>query len=343
VPAREILSLHEDELSVLTGPVSLPEPVRQRISAGLTRVLGDDLPSADAPATPDLETLTNRLFDAMDEVPSGWMVRSHLCGPSTLKTFAGAGVITSAEDTVQAGPTLEVGPGWVREGNRRRVDATDARYVELFPQGHGDTIAYLARPWVEAGRRVTCEDPHRHGTPFAGKGSWPCEWRVFVRNGKVTGVAFYYGWAGEATPENTRRALEAAALAQKMVDHGVALGLQPRMMDLVLAATGKAATHPTVAQALTYQEGFSCTLDFVETVDGMMLLEGGPAHTPMGGGHPCAFAGVGATATSAYADTTGVALRLMPHVILADPNTWVDGDRTGSILTWEEAKDLAAR
>ena len=85
-----------------------------------------------------------------------------------------------------------------------------------------------------------------------------------------------------------------------------------------------------------FAEGFAGTLDFVETERGMTLLEGGPPHTPVGGGHPRAFAGAGG---GIHADTTGVALRVMEHVVLADPATWTEGSREGAILTWEEARE----
>lgn len=344
VPARTILTLHEDELGALCGPVEAPGFVRKALARGVARVFGP-LPDADAPTTsPDRGALIERLYDAMDDVPAGWMVRSHICGPSTLKALAGSGLIHDADDTVAEDSTFAVGPGWIRQGNRRRVDATDGRYVELFPQGHGTTIAYLARPWVQTNRRAIGPDPHRHGTPFAGKGAWPCEWRVFVENGTVTGVAAYYAWTGRATPLNAQKALEAAALAQRIVDAGTALSLRPVMMDLLIAqrqqAAGSTLPAPHQEALVRFGTGFSCTLDFLETEEGLVFLEGGPAHTPIGGGHPCAFAGVG-RAGPGTSSTTGVALGLMDHVVLADPRTWVDGDHTGKILSWDEARALA--
>ena len=347
VPARTILTLHEDELSVLSGTVPVPGFVANALARGIKRVLGDITPPADAPAPIDREALVGKLYDAMDDVPANWMVRSHIAGPSTLKALAGSGLIAHGDDVVGASQGFAVGPGWVQQGNRRMVDAANARYVELFPQGHGTTIAYLARPWIAAGRRAEGPDPHRHGTPFAGKGSWPCEWRVFVENGRVTGVASYYAWTGEASPLNARKALEAGELAQKMVDAGVALNLFPASMDVELAkrAAADGATLPPPHQETLarFGEGFSCTLDFLEGPDGMLFLEGGPAHMPIGGGHPCAFAGVGRSGPGTTCRTEGVALGLMDHVVLADPTTWVDGDHTGKILTWDEAQRLAAQ
>src|SRR3546814_10385739 len=86
----------------------------------------------------------------------------------------------------------------LRVGNRRRVHVSDARTVQAAAQGPG-FLCFLARPWQECSRYIVGEDPHRHGSPFAGKGVWPAEWRAIVEAGVVVGVASYYGWCDEAT------------------------------------------------------------------------------------------------------------------------------------------------
>lgn len=356
VPAREILSLSEDELSSICQKIHLPEHISKRISDGLTRAIPELAEAAPKVADePDVAQISNALFDAMDDVPSNWIVRSNIAGPSTLKAFAGAGVITEGDQGWSAGQDLEIGPGWVRHGNRRRIDATDARFVDTIVQGHKPRIHYLARPWMTAARRYEGPDPHRHGTPFAGKGSWPAEWRVFVEDGRITGVACYYGWAGSATPENAARALEAVALAERMIAQAKAQGLASRYCDLEIARkhsdTAGTQLGPSAREAVRRypRDGINCTLDFIEVTgeDGtpvMMFLEGGPAHTPMGGGHPCAFAGHGVDRNiGAGSRCDGVALRLMDHVILADPATWHPGETEDRILSWEEARALAAQ
>lgn len=345
VPARTILSLDEPALEALSATVTLPTFMRNGLARLARSVFGppaeDD--AGEDEARPDPEALRERLFDAMDDVPDGWIVRSHICGPALLKARAGTGLL-ERDTTMPANQALEVGPGWVRHGNRRRVDATDERYLKLFPGAHGPALHYLARPWVEASRRVECDDPHRHGSVFAGKGSWPCEWRVFFEDATVTGVAFYYGWAGAATPENARKALEAKSEAEAIIAAGVRLGLRPQLMDIEIVKhhiSEGAHPGPAALEAVArFGEGFSGTLDFIETAQGMTLIEGGPGHTPIGGGHPCAFAGAARPGT---AQTRGVALKLMEHVHLAEPSTWTDGDRAGHVLTWEEAQALAAQ
>lgn len=379
VPARTIMSLHEDEIGSVSGNVDMSS---EAVRAAKQTIFGfshgrED--RNDGPAFPsteereedrpriygvtldqflagkreesvspwrDPETLIQQSFEAMDDLPEDWMVRSNISGGAILKTFAGAGVIGSADDTGRLGPDLEVGPGWVRNGNRRRIDLSDHRIVSTFAAGHKDTIHFIARPWIEAARRSAGEDPLRHGTPFAGKGSWPHEWRVFVTNGRVTGVSSYYGWVGEVSPENASNALRAADLAQRMVDTARERGLSlPCFMDIELSRMEGAKRSETLQAYLADnpREGVSCTLDFLEVKDeGLMFLEGGPPHTPVGGGHACSFAGHGVRREAGlFSSCEGVALRLMDGVSLGDSKTWFDRENRGEILTWDEARELA--
>lgn len=349
VEAKEILSLEEEELSALSGGVTMPDTplIRgiERRKRLLAPFIGDH--GEARPASPDLEALVERLHEAMDDVPEGWMVRYARCGGSRLKTLAGAGVAGPEAPEIRFGPDLELGPGWVRRGNRRMVEVSDQRTVEAAAQGPGGKAAFLARPWVPAARFVSGDDPHRHGTPFAGKGFWPAEWRAFVERGEVVGVSWYYGWCGEATPENAAIAMEVRHLAQAIVDEAVKLRAWPRWMDVEfvrLSGNRDLLSRPEVSAALEVfgREDVACTLDFIETGEGLALLEGGPPNTPFGGGHPCAFAGVGGQPKFGNRTSVrGVAFRTMPHVVLGDPSTWTEGDVEGCILSWEEAEALA--
>jgi hypothetical protein len=355
VPAQQICSLHEDELSAIDQKLRVPGFIGRAIDKGLKRAL-PELEGYQPPDKPEInpEEVSDRIFNAMDEIPRDWMVRANICGSSMLKSFAGSGLIGDGRDGAKIAEEVEVGAGWVQVGNRRRIDATDNRFAEMFARGHKDTIHYLARPWMTPARKIVGDDPHRHGSPFAGKGEWPCEWRVFIENGRVTGVASYYGWIGESTPENAAKALEAVEKATIMMDVASSINLAPRLMDIELTrrivdqVTPENAP-PDIDRARDIMQRFSrnsiaATLDFIETDQGMMLLEGGPGHTPLGGGHPCAFAGYGVEGeASPFAKVEGVALRIMDHICLGDPITWVDGDHTDRILTWDEARALAAQ
>lgn len=341
VEARVILELPEEEMAAVSGKATLPEgPLLRRLVASLARwratagpAPGDDGPG---PAAVDGEALAEKLHAAMDAVPEGWMVRHVRCGPSTLKSLAGSGASGPAAPEVRFGPNLEIGPGWVRTGNRRRVDAGDRRFVEGYAQGpDGVPSVFVARPWVKAARWAVGEDPHRHGTQFAGKGAWPAEWRALVEGGTVVGVASYYGWCGSATPENARVALAVRSLAQRVVDEAARQRAVPVYMPVEWVRMSP--SRPAWLEQRFPKGSVNCTLDFIEVEgQGLMLLEGGPAfHYLAGGGHPCAFAGV--------ERPDGVAFRTMPGVLLGDPGTWRETDREGCVLDWDAVAALAAR
>lgn len=350
VPAHEILTLDEEELALLSGRVEMPDGPALRSVRKNSHLLEEFAAGAEVVTQGgiDVEALNERLYAAMDGLPEGWMVRYARCGSSELKTLAGAGAAGSQVPEVRFGPDIEVGPGWVRNGNRRRVHVSDRRTVESAAQGPGGKAVFLARPWMEAARYAVGEDPHRHGTAFAGKGVWPAEWRAFVEANRVVGVASYYGWCGSVTEENARIALQVRQMAQEIVDKAVEIEAWPRYMDVEFVRASKnphLAENAAVQAALKLfdRESVSCTLDFIETAEhGLMLLEGGPANTPFGGGHPCAFAGCGGQPRFGNkTQTEGVAFRTMPHVLLGDPSTWDDGDRADCILDWHEVAQLA--
>ncbi len=338
VPIREVLTISMEEMSVLSGKIALPEgPLSRKLAAVGQRLreqmgieqMGIEQTEAKPDSGPDSD-LIERLFAAMDDVPEGWMVRHVRCGPSNLKAIAGMGFGGPSAPSADFGPDLEVGPGWIRNGNRRRVDVSDTRITKAAVEGGDGPQTFVARPWVKSARWVAGEDPHRRNTPIQGNGVWPAEWRAFVENGKVIGISWYYGWTGEATPENAAIAIEVRETAQKIVDEALRLRAIPQ-------DPGRELLRGTPRFADVDERfpigSIACTLDFIETVSGLMLLEGGPAYSRIGGGHPCAFAGCDVP--------EGVAFRIMPGISLADPRTWKETDRTDCILSWDEVHDLA--
>lgn len=346
VPAREILSLSESELSSIMPSIGMPPGFDKTARRAFEKAFPEEDFTEYHPeqASHDPSEIMERLFQAMESVPQDWMVRSNISGSSMLKSLAGTGLLDDGRQGATLAEGVEVGAGWVRVGNRTRIDATDKRFTDLFAEGHKDRLYFLARPWMQPGRWGEGEDPHRHGSIFAGKGRWPMEWRCFVEDGVVTGVASYYGWVGDVTPENVRAALEAKSLAERIVAEAASLGAVPRFMDMELLRT--ASDHVLEMRDVQStlgrfpRDGISCTLDFIETDQGMMLLEGGPAHTPIGGGHPCAFAGH-ETDPRGICRTEGIALRLIDGVCLGNPHSWMGRRNDGSILSLEEAEQLA--
>lgn len=351
VPARQILVLTEDQMDLLSGKLTIPDnPASRQFSKNLGQaVKGVSLNTeiAEASADIDVEALEEQLFAAMDDVPEGWMVRSNRCGSSELKSLAGFGAIGSDVPEVRFGPDLEIGPGWVRVGNRRRVNVSDNRTVQAAAEGPGFMV-FLARPWQECSRYIVGDDPHRHGTPFAGKGVWPAEWRAIVEDGQVVGVASYYGWCDTPSPETARTALQVRNLAQRIVDEAMSQNAWPRYPSIELARNAPWIDDESdlrlALDTRFSRSTVSCTIDFIETKDGPMMLEAGPPVSPFGGGHPCAFAGAGVEGRLGVVPAvSGVAFRLMDHVTLVDPETWNDGDRRERILSWEDVEALAAQ
>lgn len=337
VPARVILTLSEEEMSAASGRIpDIPESYRVKLAAAAKTYLpeiSDGPPPEEAQVDPD--RLADALAGAMDDIPEGWMVRHVRCGPSTLKTLAGVGAAGPEVPETRFGPDLEIGPGWIRRGNRRFVDTADRRIVEGYAQGPDGPSVFVARPWVRAARFMIGEDPHRHGSQFAGKGIWPAEWRALVQNDRVVGVAFYYGWCGGISPQNAAMALAVRDAAQKMVDEAARQKAIPLYLDTEIARTSE--RFKEVLDTHFARDKIACTLDFIETQAGVLFLEGGPPSNPyIGGGHPCAWAGN-------EGDIDGVAFRCMDGISLADPKTWKGPhDRAGSILTWAETEALAA-
>jgi len=353
VPAQEILTLTPEEMDAVSGVAELPQgPLRQRAERAARRIdsaIGDPDDRA-APESPvarvaRLAAIGERLHAALDAVPEGWMVRSSRGGCAELKSLAGMGAAGPDAPTVRFGPEVEIGPGWVRSGNRRRVHANDTRTVRMAAEGpDGGGATFLARPWVEAARWFTAEDPHRHGTPFAGKGVWPVEWRAFVERGRVIGVSAYYCWGPEPGPREARAALEVRSLAQAIASEAVATRAYPRQMEVEFVRAGRVDPEAQALLAPFGREDVACTLDFIEVANGgFMLLEGGPAHTPFGGGVAAGFTGCGdgPRLGKRGAAIDGVAFRAMAHVHLAEPSTWTEGDRSGRILTWDAVDELA--
>lgn len=369
IPAREIASFTSEEYSQLVGTYGLDRenPRIKRMFDAIQKGIESDYSAEELdmarkqlrkeePSATDQEALAERLFSAMDDLPEGWMVRAHVCGGDNLKALAGCGVTETFIPEVRFGADLEIGPGWVRSGNRRRIDIQDRRTMKLYMRNDNVPITYLARPWVVANRWIEGRDPHRAGTPIDIPGTWPAEWRAFVHKGRVTGVSSYYPWAGRADAVSARMALKVRKLAQKIVDAAIRADQLPRSMDDFQKRTSP--RHARALEAMGFMDGdFDATIDFIESdafeaEDGLLMLEAGPGCGPFGSGHPCGFAGDYASLTMDLEDgrgpqelkwmpCEGVAMRNMEHILIGEPQTWAPGEKAGHILTWGETSALA--
>lgn len=342
IPARQILTLSEDEFGLVSGEIHIPEFIRDNLRKKLEA--HDLMPAEQEPKEVDgqiYSRVVDKLYTAMDDVPSGYMVRSNLSGGAQLKALAGTGTLESADEHMEIDENIKVGPGYVSFGNRRCIDTKDDRIIKTFAGGHKSEIHFMARPWVTASRHREGVDPHRAGSGMPDFGRWPCEWRVFVQHGKVAGVSSYYPWTEAATPEACHFAFEAVAQAEKILAEAKNMRIETRLMDIELARSAKHKAIKEIADQFP-RDDLSFTLDFMETDEGLTLLEGGPGFTPIGGAFPCGFMGHGmATGKVSDCKIEGVAIRHMKHVHLAEPSTWKDGDRAGCILSWDQARALA--
>ena len=367
IPARQIASFSAEEYGELVGVYGLDrdnprikrtlDAIRKGVETDYTAEEMEEARAAveeTKAVRTDTEVLMDRLHGAMDDVPEGWMVRSSVCGGENLKALAGCGVTETFIPEVRFGPDLEVGPGWVRTGNRRRIDIQDKRTMQLYVRNDTVDIAFLARPWVVASRWLEGRDPHRAGTPIALPGTWPAEWRAFVRAGKVVGVSSYYAWAGRIDAESARMAIRVRDLAQTMVDAALEQGLLARSMDDVLMRRSS-PRHAKALEAMGFMDGdFDATIDFIEAEQGLLMLEAGPGCGPFGSGHPCGFAGDYRSIHEDLGDghgeqelrwmpCEGVAFRSMDHILIGEPKGWETGDKDNAILSWDEAVEIASQ
>ena len=367
IPARPVLALTEDEHARLTAlsPKDLEQFLgglavhgARNIDAAISLIDAAQAAAADplgAGGETDLAKLVERCAAAMDDVPEGWMVRFARCGSSNLKSLSGCGLAGPEAPETAFGPDLAVGPGWVRRGNRRFVDVGDDRIVKASAQGPVGPRIFYARPWVRPARFVEADDPHRAGSPFAGKGFWPIELRAFVQGGKVIGVSNYYPQiAMDVDPDNARLMLEARDKAQALADAARELKLWPRYMDIEFARKMKPEVAPAgLLDSLERDFGrddvaFTCDFLEVENEAGerrLVLLEAGPAASPMGGGHPCCFAGMGGPPKlGAPVVIDGAAFSRLPYMNIMEAATWrapTPEEMGGHILSWDDVEALA--
>ena len=145
----------------------------------------------------------------------------------------------------------------------------DPRAFDILFEFPRESIPIHQRPWI----RAQIQD------------SYPVEYRVFVREGKIQGISNYYPQRPlERNDDQIGRAKE---LTQTLIDSVSPPFLWPN--------------SPMNRWVFTEydQNGVHFTADFIVTESGdMLLLEGGPPHEM--GAHPCCFRG---------GEVSGVALK----------------------------------
>jgi len=180
-----------------------------------------------------------RLEAAYAKVPADHMLRWDACSGLSLKGAMAKG-------------------GAPGKSDRQELDWGDPRASDILYEFPSDMIPVWSRPWVEA----------------AYIDNYPVEFRVFLQDSQVLGVASYY----------PQRALPATALMAGLADTCGALALRvAKYMD----SRGEYPWMPDFEGR--YEPGkVHATMDFLVTPGkDILFLEAGP---PFGAGaHPCAF------------------------------------------------------
>lgn len=209
--------------------------------------------------SPEHEVIWNNLVKAKNSIEDGHMVRWDACSHSELKWVMGESGKTK-DQRIEAG----------------RDTYPCMRVYELHYEYPADIIPVWSRPWIDA----------------LEVDGFPVEFRVFVRDSKVIGVASYYPQrALPSTPEIYGFASRCKEMATQLVKH-LDESCERPWLDAFAAKF-----NPELVNA---------TMDFLVSSSGdVLFLEAGP---PFGAGaHPCAFIDC---------EISGVALELAPGVIL---------------------------
>lgn len=222
---------------------------------------------------------------ALEKVRAGLgandMLRWDCCASMDVKSAMHHGT-NAAGATNERGPLNGVPPAW-----RTVLDGQDPRFFDLAYVYPGEDIPIVKRPWVEA----------RH------EGGHPVEYRVFVQNGEVLGVANYY----------IQRDLPPTDQVKAEVEQAIAH--TERLVQSMADRRAHAFNGPVEEIGPSYRpDQLSCTIDYLVAEDGRVLfLEAGP---PFGlGAHPCAFMtnkipDASARSTEGVIDVRGVALAM---------------------------------
>jgi len=237
----------------------------------------------------------NVFLQGFQDIQDDEIIRFDTCAPAEVKC-----VMTLGRDN---GAT----PAW--KGYTKNSDGivfpkiTDQRLVDNMMANPENSAPVWIRKWIEPmmipGDRnkgfqsaVMPEDRMTEGEtlPEGAGDLFPCEWRVYVKDGEIKAISNYYTSTtrGE-TPVDEQIALEMARQAKCATQ---------RLLTL-LDETSAIPHHPMYE----HRDGFDAdaihfSLDFIEARDDtapmgrrLVMIEGGPAHlrNPNWGAHPTCF------------------------------------------------------
>lgn len=145
----------------------------------------------------------------------------------------------------------------------QEISVDDPRLFDILMAFPLPELAVVKRPWIQA--RI--------------EGSHPVEYRAFILNGEVLGVANYYVQRGLSLTDQVDAEVRAVLQAARQLCEHMR---ETRSLPFSVGMDGE--------EADTGLEHASCTLDFLAMPDSsVVFLEAGP---PFGlGAHPCSFIG----------------------------------------------------
>jgi len=182
--------------------------------------------------------------------------------------------------------------GEISNGLIRGVDGK--MFPEIYDERFYSTLRDLGSAEIRAFVRPYIPPMKESGQFDGADGNWPIEFRVFIRDGQISGLANYYRQMGMgdsgAIPEATiRKAVDGAlSSAQAMLD---------AMQNLGLGIGNKRIAPGSDTAGKEGWDRQDFTLDFLLSAKGEVLfLEGGPAGMTFA--DPCAFLTEGARTIS---------------------------------------------
>lgn len=211
----------------------------------------------------------NAINARLTDLRGAFMVRCDAVSSGDVKALMGSPVPPGKTRLDLIGPKR--GFGYQEHDGRRFLSVDDSRFSDGVGDWPDGTCPIWARPIVPA-RQI--DGPN---------GPFQAEWRIFVKNGQISGASSYYPQAPRPVDDADRTALMAALVhARKIVDLLVERSLVP--------------DHPIYRSYAKIFDpaSIACSIDFIELDDGqVLLLEGGPASLPKWGSHGCCFADEG--------------------------------------------------
>lgn len=215
-----------------------------------------------------------------------------------------AGALKQAMTLGRADGAVPAWQGWHRNENGVVFpEFQDDRLIEQMMENPENHAPVWIRKWIEpvmmegdarTGYQAAMMPEHRleegQELPEGAGNLFPCEWRVFVKNGEVVAVGNYYTQiARGTTPEDEEIALKMAGQARAAAETLIAR----------IREANAIPHHPKYEMRDGFDpDGIHFSLDFIEARDDeapmgrrLVMIEGGPAHlrNPNWGAHPVSF------------------------------------------------------